>query len=275
MKDFVLLLQNPMAIDLYKLEPSIFVFDTIDNWLVHPQMKSLRNILKENYEIINKEANIITSVSRNNFSLFKSNKNLIEIPNGVNLEFFKPMKVSREEKKIVFGYIGKIQSRFDFNLLDKCASYFKHEMFYIYGPILDKESKYTASKLERKHNNIFFRGEVNYNKLPKVINNFDICLIPHKNNEFTKSMSPLKIFEYISCGKQVVSTQIHGVENISEYIYLSKSDSSFIKNCESAIEKIQKYDISMNSIVRESISKEISWENRKNKIIEVIEKHEN
>ena len=49
--DYILLIQNPMAIGLAEsLNYNLFVFDVIDNWLEHPQMRSIVSTIKSNYK---------------------------------------------------------------------------------------------------------------------------------------------------------------------------------------------------------------------------------
>lgn len=65
--DYILLIQNPMAIGLAEsLNYNLFVFDVIDNWLEHPQMRSIVSTIKSNYKEAEGKADLIISVSENN-----------------------------------------------------------------------------------------------------------------------------------------------------------------------------------------------------------------
>ncbi len=54
---------------------------------------------------------------------------------------------------------------------------------------------------------------MDYEVVPFLINLADICVAPFisKRNEKT-GVSPLKIFEYMACGKPVIASRIKGLE---------------------------------------------------------------
>ena len=60
-----------------------------------------------------------------------------------------------------------------------------------------------------------FKGSVPYEDIPKYINASDVCVAP-----FIKSrdnlMSPLKLFEYLSCEVPVVTSNIRGARELIE-----------------------------------------------------------
>lgn len=62
-----------------------------------------------------------------------------------------------------------------------------------------------------------FTGMVNYEEVPFLLNIGDVCVAPFvsKRNQKT-GVSPLKIFEYMACGKPIVTTRIVGLEFIEE-----------------------------------------------------------
>lgn len=271
-KYFNLLLQNPMAIGLNDLNPNNFIFDAIDNWLEHPQMRNDKRLLINNYDYINNKADFLISVSRNNFKLFPKINFKFEIPNGVDLDFFniETYKVNRNNKNVVYGYVGKIQERFDFDLLESCLQYFQEDSFKIYGPFLDSQSKRKAKLLKSKYPNLYFEGEVKYDKLPNILNAIDIAILPHQLNEFTKSMSPLKLYEYLAAGKQIVTTDVNGELNLSRYIYVAKDSKDFISKCVMAKEILVQNNYQFEEKVLLSLESDISWDSRAKKIIEVI-----
>jgi glycosyltransferase involved in cell wall biosynthesis len=75
------------------------------------------------------------------------------------------------------------------------------------------------AELERKVSktgygkSIVFTGMVDYGTVPSFINLADICVAPFilKRNEKT-GVSPLKVFEYMACGKPVVASRVEGLE---------------------------------------------------------------
>ena len=65
MNNRVLFLENPMAVGLVNhIGEKIFAFDSIDNWLYHPQMHKIKSIIEKNYKFIGENADIIFTVSK-------------------------------------------------------------------------------------------------------------------------------------------------------------------------------------------------------------------
>jgi glycosyltransferase involved in cell wall biosynthesis len=58
--------------------------------------------------------------------------------------------------------------------------------------------------------NIYFTGMVNHEEIPFLINLADICVAPLRIG----TGSPIKVFEYMACGKPVVTSRIEGLEFI-------------------------------------------------------------
>jgi len=83
------------------------------------------------------------------------------------------------------------------------------------GPIKkDLMRRVSDSGLEKE---IIFTGMMGYEDIPFLINLGDICVAPFilRRNEKT-GVSPLKVFEYMACGKPVVASRVDGLEFIEE-----------------------------------------------------------
>jgi glycosyltransferase involved in cell wall biosynthesis len=50
-----------------------------------------------------------------------------------------------------------------------------------------------------------------YENIPSFIAAADICLLPAHNNEIMRNIVPIKLYEYMACGKPVISTALQGV----------------------------------------------------------------
>lgn len=262
----VLLIQNPMALKAAeKIEHKKLVFDAIDNWLKHPQMPNTAEI-KESYDFANKNAQLITTVSKDLTKLFSENTNVHWIPNGVDIEHFKTaVNTLGSNKRITVGYVGKIQDRLDYNLLEQCLRKCKKMNFLFIGPVLSGEKE--IKKLKKRYTNINFVGDIKYEVLPDKMKQIDIAIIPHKVDSFTQSMNPLKLYEYLAAGKPVVTTDVAGVRNISKYVYIC--DTNFVECILKVSDYIRRHIISSKEIVK-SIPEECSWANRTNVMVQYI-----
>jgi glycosyltransferase involved in cell wall biosynthesis len=81
------------------------------------------------------------------------------------------------------------------------------------GPLKkDLENMVLKSHLQER---FIFTGMVNYEDIPFFVNISDIGVAPFiLNRNKSTGVSPLKIFEYMGCGKPVVTTRIDGLEFI-------------------------------------------------------------
>ncbi|MDB8558256.1 glycosyltransferase [Turicibacter sanguinis] len=275
MNNTTILLQNPMAIGIVgQLNEDLFVFDAIDNWLCHPQNKRYSSLLNKNYEFIDNNANVITMVSKNLEVLFKKNKNVNWIPNAVDKNYFKSsIKLKeKQEDNIIIGYIGKIQDRIDFNLVEMCLKQYPKYNFEFYGPILSCHQR--IKQLSENYNNIQFKGDIHYDKLPEIMKKIDITIIPHICNEFTESMNPLKLYEYLAAGKPVVTTSIAGVDPFLDYIFISKSNSDFVDNIHNCV-KLYSENKDFCIRMQDAITDEYTWNTRAEEMIELIMSQKN
>jgi glycosyltransferase involved in cell wall biosynthesis len=154
------------------------------------------------------------------------------VQNGVNLRSFCPIndvsllkewrkKVGIEDDELVVAFVGNIAPWQGVDILIESAFQLlpKHEKlkFLIVGDGLLK--RLLAKKVEDSEwrEKIIFLGTMPYGEIPFLINIADICVAPfiHARNRET-GVSPLKIFEYMACGKPVVSSRIEGLEFIEK-----------------------------------------------------------
>ena len=265
----ILLLQNPMAIGAAEyVNCEKFVFDVIDNWIYHPQMKD-KEIIKNNYDYVDTHADLISTVSEGLMETFKNNKNVKWIPNGVDIEYFsEAQKKNNFQHKIKIGYVGKIQDRVDFDIIEECLKCYENYEFVFLGPVYAQKDR--IKKIRSTYRNIDFKGDIHYLNLPKEMKEFDIAIIPHKVDKFTNSMNPLKVYEYLAAGKVVVSTQVAGIEGVSKYVLVADDKENFIKQLDVAIALIRNGNVTTEEIVS-SIPKECSWKYRTQMLIDEMD----
>ena len=268
LEDPVILLQNPMAIGAVKyIDHSVFAFDAIDNWLFHPQMKTNHELVKRGYDYMQGNADVIFTVSKALKDFFSTNGNTHWIPNGVDSAFFRPARRPYDNGPVTIGYMGKIQDRVDFELVEQCLQAYENIDFVFAGPVYAQKNY--VKKLKKEYKNITFTGDVYYNNLPQVMRQFDLTLIPHKVDSFTSSMNPLKLYEYLAAGKPVITTKVAGVNNISPYVFVSDTNQDFIHNIEIVINELKSGNITPD-LVAETVPENCSWEYKTNQILSII-----
>ena len=170
-----------------KISPDLIVADVVDDHRNWP------NITKEKFDMFDTNYKKILSMSELN--LFNCHNNLVKfspyctkgksfvIPNGADIDFSKginsPKKKSVLNDKIlrdikayrkVIGYFGNLESKFDWDLVEKAASEFPDCIFLLAG------STHVASQGSRRAN-IKLVGAYKYDDLASVASHFDLAIV--------------------------------------------------------------------------------------------------
>lgn len=208
--------------------------------------------MKRKYQRLFNIADKVISVSkylRNELvHSFNINEKKIEIiPNGVDTSHFKRSKINRKilrEKynikndDIIFIYSGAMT-----NIMfpKEIISIFKLAIkknpkikLFLVGnsqpPEYIKDIKVCIKRLKLEKN-IKYLGHFDFEKMPKILSIGDVGLVPFKKDILTDAASPLKIFEYMSMGLPVVSTNVKGIQEVIKDGYngiIAKNDEEFI-----------------------------------------------
>lgn len=138
-------------------------------------------------------------------------------------------------RKPVLGYVGNLSPKINFALLYQLAIVLKDCQLVLAGPISANDPY--VSKL-RNLGNVLFLDAQPVEKLPDLIREFDVCLIPYIQNDwFSKASQPLKLYEYLSSGKPIVSTRMDCLKKVNDLVYSSSTISEFILQTKRAIKE--------------------------------------
>jgi hypothetical protein len=216
----------------------------------------------------------ITSASRlyEDAKYYRENK-LSLITNGVEYEHFATNFTEKDlpfgllriysEKKPIIGYYGAIASWMDYELIKKVAEKRPEYSFVIIG--LDYDGSVSESGLE-EYSNIFVLPPVSYRQLPRYGYFFDVCMIPFKINEITKSTSPIKLFEYMALHKPIVTTAMPECKKYKS-VMTANTEEEFALNIDSALKlKTDKKHIEL----LDKEAKANTWEAKAKEIIKLI-----
>jgi len=69
--------------------------------------------------------------------------------------------------------------------------------------------------------NAYFLGGKPVGELVKYPQHFDVCIMPYRNNEYTRYIYPLKLHEYLAGGRPVIGTRIPPLEEFSSIVSLA------------------------------------------------------
>lgn len=196
---------------------------------------------------------------------WSSNFHLIQ--NGAEFEHFsrvqtEKLPVPSEMQKIkgpIVGFVGGISDWINLKLIEEAAKELPDYSFVMIGPVdTDIEGL-------KKLKNVFFLGSKSYNDLPNYIQCFDMCLIPFKINKLTKSVNPIKMYEYFSSGKPVIATPMQEVVLFKDIVDIVENKEQMVQAITNIADNRHEYNSQEAINKRKQIGQENSWDSRWNK----------
>jgi glycosyltransferase involved in cell wall biosynthesis len=219
-----------------KLQKAILLYEINDDPYKSHYQEGSKAVFKLRAFISEKQDEIFLSLCTKAFVINKAlakkilqkNSNLkpekiIIIPSGANTGLFKPrtkvesrIALNLDIKKKYICFIGTLLEHQGIdNLIQAAPMILKklpQSIFLIIGegPMKRKWSEQVA--LLELDDFFIFTGQVNYEDIPIWIGAADVCVAPYTSAAGLRS--PVKIFDYMSCGKPVVASNIPGTTDI-------------------------------------------------------------
>jgi glycosyltransferase involved in cell wall biosynthesis len=100
-----------------------------------------------------------------------------------------------------------VATKLDLELLEGVARSRPGWSIALVGPIGAGDPRTDISAIERLPN-VHLLGARPYDSLPEVLRGADVALVPYAINDLTRSVFPMKVFEYLAAGLPVVTTPL-------------------------------------------------------------------
>ena len=235
------------------------------------------SMVKRNINISRKTV-YITSSLRNSYQVSQDKSEII--PNGVDTELFKsyPSQPLRHnlgiEQNFVVGYVGVLREWVDFEPVFAAIKQIEEDKHNVKVLIVGEEGGITRVKnLTEKYqisDEVIFTGTVSYTKVPEYISCMDVCLIPFKANRLSDGALPLKLFEYMSCEKPVICSNLTSVAQAArDRVLYASNQGEYQKNLV-ALYNNRELREKMGVEGREFAKQGYSWVNILSKLDEVL-----
>ncbi|OPY61762.1 MAG: putative teichuronic acid biosynthesis glycosyltransferase TuaH [Pelotomaculum sp. PtaU1.Bin065] len=272
MKRPILIIFMPNVKDVIgRLNEKCVVYYCIDELKGYREVD--RNVFeKDETELLRRADCVVTCSAELNEIKKKSNPHTYYIPHGVEWAHFRsalnpqlPIPRDIEEfRKPIIGFYGFISDDWiDFALLDHMAVVHPE-----WSVVLIGRSKGDINK-RLKTANIHFLGIRSFEELPAYNKAFDVSIIPFVINQLTMSSNPLKLFEYLSSGKPVVSVDIPEVRNHAAWVKIASSHEQFVRHIEECLLE----DTLECRLMRSDAMRNETWENRIDLLSRIINEH--
>lgn len=207
-------------------------------------MKKFIDLLKKT---INQSA-FVVSVSDGITEAQKSNKELSSpvytVSNGCDYHFWNGFEILKNKRENAVLYQGGIHKKIDFSLLIYLANKNPSIAFWLCG-----ESYFNNTFDQHQWNiliklsNVTYFGKLSVEKVRELSHRAKVGIIPFKINDWLiKKAFPLKAFEYLSSGLEVISTPIEALRSYKEFFFLCSDYEDFNLNLHIALSSEKKYE---------------------------------
>ena len=204
------------------------------------------------------------------------NPNTYYMPNGVDFEHFRRVvEEQREEpddlKQISaprIGYVGYLKRHLDLPLLLAIARQRRDWSIVLIGPVRQDhvEIMDDIAQLEQQPN-VYFLGRKPYSELPAYIKGFDVGLMNYRQTPYTKYIYPVKLHEYLACGKPVVATPLENLREFSHVLQFAETLNDWVRKIEAGLVETDARLVEQ----RVSVAGENSWTARTDKIVALFD----
>tara|TARA_Y100000782_G_C10143664_1_gene248414 strand:- start:23 stop:1213 length:1191 start_codon:yes stop_codon:yes gene_type:complete len=199
-------------------------FDVVHEIIVEKYMSNfVRKMEKESYPKL--DLVIANTPFMKTWAEEMGAKNVIVIPQGVDTNIMKNLPKDKElQKKYnindndkVVMYLGSILSHSGldviFNDMGKILKEIPEFKLLVVGDGPDLERLKQQSKRLEIYEKIIFTGFVPYKEVPRFCSLADLCINPFRMDgkyAFNDKLTPVKFFDFLSCGKPVLATPLQG-----------------------------------------------------------------
>jgi len=163
----------------------------------------------------------------------------------------------------VIGYYGAIAEWFDLELLEKVARRFSDCLVLMVGA-----DTCGARQRLQSLDNVEFTGEVPYASLPYYLEGFDVCLLPFHVIPLTLATNPVKVYEYLSAGKEVVSIALPEIRQFGDLVRTGTDHATFLDAVGTALQT----ELDTSEIARRrAYAAEQTWAHRVHDLVQGVE----
>ena len=128
------------------------------------------------------------------------------------------------------GCVGQIHSSaYDWELIEHLSASFPSVHFVFVGPRFKEHSSSAANRVEAvfARPNVHWLGPKIHALLPAYLRCFDVCINPLRVNEHNHRRSPLRLFDFLTTDRPIVSTAIAEAFNHLPFVSIAKDKEEF------------------------------------------------
>ena len=128
------------------------------------------------------------------------------------------------------GYVGSLEDRVDWQLLDKLSTEFPEASIVVVGRVRDAvaEPWWDACSRFLSRTNVHAVGWRPQDEIARYYQAFDVCLIPYRvDHPFNRACNPTKIMDAMGSGRPIVATALPECRLHAERFHVVENDEEF------------------------------------------------
>lgn len=193
------------------------IYDCMDNHVaMFPLKRKIPRLIDLEESLVKRSDRIFVSslgLQRNVFRILgKESSKVTLLRNGSDMGVQAPPSRARVRSFYKIGYFGTIAEWFDFGALTESLEKYSSIEYHLIGPVSGCEIP--------KHDRICVEGVIGHEKLAEATKDYDCLCMPFLINEIVRNVDPVKLYEYISMGKCIISVRYKEIERFADYVYL-------------------------------------------------------
>jgi len=218
------------------LRERVVVYQVIDRYSDYVEPSStFQGALTAGHRRMLQRANVVFAVSqRLRQECASVNSNSFLFPNAVDDEFFDvgtdrpPPEMARIPPPVI-GYVGVLHGSVDLELLESVAIQEPRWSVVLIGPVtyLANGDRETFARLAALPN-VYYLGPRDPQRLPAYIRHCTVVLMPYRSSSLTLHGDSLKLYEYLACGRPIVSTDIPSAHRFPGLVRVARTGGEFV-----------------------------------------------
>lgn len=212
------------------------VYFARDDWAHHLLRRPWWPRYEESYARIRQRGRTVFAVTRHLLDRVGAGAGTV-IPNGIDpsewVVLGPPPRwfTNLPEPRIL--YSGSLDGRLDVEALLAISATWSQGTLVLLGSLADRE--HVAPVLARPnvvHRHIHDRAEY-----AALVGAADVCVMPHHDNLLTRSMSPMKLYEYIAGGQRIAATDLATTREFGSRLVPAQPGRAFVDALEVALSR--------------------------------------
>ena len=207
-------------------------------------------------------ADLIVAASPQLAERFPAARTLV-LPHGADVDLFRrpvaaPADLRRERRRIA-GFYGSLSDWIDVELLATAARRLPDWDFVLIGEVRTALGDLAGLP------NVRLLGVREHGALPAYVQNWDVSLLPFRDNPQIRACNPLKLREYLAAGTPVASTPFPALQPYAGLVEVGSDADAFVRAIASA------GNDSRRNVQRRTAVAQESWEARARDLARVLE----